>query len=250
MSNKRLKYSLFALCLFLLFGCPAQEQEQTVKDNPTAEKTERSEQREQNAQEDASDDSVHLPLAIDKEWAAEMEKRGQELLNIRFLENPDTSVIGICIDNSQSTVDVLGADIKLGGDGRFKFLTKDKSKYLILNVHPGAYINQVSIFEVGYTDPSSREHNILHEYPLQTNRLNTEKGIELGIGRTELIAKLGDSYEIVNSQDSELTISYKIEMPQKTANNFLERYNMPIYFANYQFVDDRLNWFEFGFEYP
>jgi len=65
-------------------------------------------------------------------------------------------------------MEILGSDIKMGGDGRFRFLTKDKSQYLNLTVHPASYLNQVSIFEVGYQKNSDDNYDKLFERNLQT----------------------------------------------------------------------------------
>jgi len=162
-----------------------------------------------------------------------------------FLQVPDSTVNGIIIVNAKSILSVLGKETLLNDEIKYRYLTKDKKEYLNLSIYPGSFNNQVSVFEVGYSKQILKEDNITESTIFQT-----EKGIKLGVSLQEITKRLGKCYKILNSTDSLLKIIYKIETPQKTKDDFLNRYNMPVYYAEYDFINNKLNRFEFGFEYP
>lgn len=181
----------------------------------------------------------------DKEERLEWEQKQKELLSKCFLENPDSSVIGISIRNANSIESVLGKETKLDGDRTYRNLNSDKSKYLNLTVYPGDYFNQVSVFEVGYSEQILKGDRFL-DY----DNFKTEKGIKLGLTKTEIIGVFGNCHKVKDSTDESVTLVYKIELPQDTKTNFLSNQNMPVYFAEYEFKKDTLIRYEFGFEYP
>ncbi len=196
-------------------------------------------------QSEITNERLELIPEPDKEERLKWEKKNKELLESCFLQNPDSSVAGICIDNTKSTLKVLGKDTKLGGDWTYRNLNKDKSQFLNLTIYPGSYYNQVSLFEVGYTNEILKGDRFLENV-----EFSTEKGIKLGMTNFELIEIFGECYKVnIKTKDS-LKISYRIELPQDTKNEYLSKHNMPIYYADYDFVRNKLNRFEFGFEYP
>ena len=166
------------------------------------------------------------------------------IINYCGLKNPDTSVAGIKLRNEKSTVLILGKHTKLEGDSTHRFYSKNKEEVLSMTVHPGDYYSQVSIFEVSYSGkykPKYRQTKI--------DSFETEKGIHLGILKEEVVNKLGKCYSSSLKKDAEI-ITYRLENPQDSKTKLLERYNMPIYYAIYNFKKEKLVKFEFGFEYP
>lgn len=93
----------------------------------------------------------------------QLENKEEELSNNCFFRQPDTSVIGICIWNPRSTENVLGEDITMSGDGTYGFISKDGLQYINLTVHPASYLNQISIFEVGYVQDNGSEVDFKHK---------------------------------------------------------------------------------------
>lgn len=65
-----------------------------------------------------------------------------------------------------------------------------------------------------------------------------------------MISKLGGCYKLLDSTEHNLSIEYRMDMEQGPKSEFLYRYNMPIYFAQYDFKNNKLQKFIFGFEYP
>ncbi len=158
--------------------------------------------------------------------------------------NPDTSLSGIKIRDPNSTIFVLGPQIKLGGDSTHNFYSKKKDQVLRLTIHPGDYFNQVSIFQIRYTGKNKQT------YPKSNlENFKTEKGICLGVSKEYVLSKLGKCYKKSQQGNSEM-ISYRLESPKDSKTKLLERHNMPIYFAVYYFKNNKLAAFDFGFEYP
>lgn len=159
--------------------------------------------------------------------------------------DPDTSVAGIKISNIESTLTILGQQTKLEGDSTHVFYSSDKKQKLGLTVHPGDYYNQVSIFNISYADDSKQNFR-----QINTKEFETEKGIKLGISKREIIEKLGTCFEVKDSTDKRIVLNYRLELPKDSKTKLLRSNNMPIYYATYRLINDKLENIEFGFEYP
>lgn len=188
---------------------------------------------------------LELVLKPNKELRKEYEKQ-QELDKSKcdFI-NPDTSVVGINIRNVESTLNILGKHTKLGGDSTYVFYSRDKKQKLGLTVHPGDYYNQVSIFNISYSNNS--KESLRH---LKSKEFETEKGIKLGINKKEIIEKLGTCYIVTDSTKNNIVLNYRIESSNDSMTKLLKNNNMPIYYATYKLINDKLVKIEFGFEYP
>jgi hypothetical protein len=159
--------------------------------------------------------------------------------------NPDTSLSGIKLRDIASTFSVLGKTTVLKGDTTYSFYSHLQNETLNLTVHPGDYFNQVSIFNVKYSDKAD------HGYKeLRNEYFETEKHIRLGISKQVLVKKLGRCYIAKDSTKGYMELYYRIELPHDSRTKLLSRQNMPIYYATYKFRNDKLDEFEFGFEYP
>lgn len=162
-----------------------------------------------------------------------------------FFISPDTSVSGIIIGNAESSTKVIGSNSKLDSLEQYNFYTKHDRETLTLIQHSGDVKNQISIFKVSYSDKSDYGYK-----QLSVDTLVTETGIKLGLTKQQVIDKLGRCYAIIDSSKNNIVIYYSIELPNDTNTKLLKRHNMPIYFAIYKFINDKLGQFEFGFEYP
>lgn len=163
-----------------------------------------------------------------------------------YIANPDTSVVGIKIRNIESVLNVLGRKIELSGDSTHLFYSSDQKQRLCLRVHAGDFKNQVSIFSVTYSNhPKGNVRKIYSEV------FETEKGIKLGLSEKQIVQKLGNSYSLESkANNGNRTIYYTIEYPNDSKTKILKTNNMPAYYAKYTFKDDKLIFYEFGFEYP
>lgn len=161
------------------------------------------------------------------------------------LYEPDTSLNGIALRNPASTDIVIGSDNKISNGEQYHFYSKLDRETLSLTQHPGDGNNQISVFSVSFSDKAD------HGYKqLNIDKFQTEKGINLGMEKEEVIKRLGECFAIVDSSGDFIELYYRIENPKDSRTRILERHNMPIYYATYSFWKNELRYFEFGFEYP
>lgn len=164
--------------------------------------------------------------------------------NCDFFE-PDTSLDGIELRNSNSADKVIGTDNKTDEKEQYHFYSLMDAETLTLTQHPGDGKNQISVFSVSYSDKAD------HGYKqLKVETFQTEKGIKLGLTKQQVIDKLGNCYALVDSTKDCIEIYYRIENPKDSKTKILESNNMPVYYATYIFCKDKLRYYEFGFEYP
>jgi len=75
----------------------------------------------------------------------------------------------------------------------------------------------------------------------------TGKNISLGLSREKVVSILGDGFQ-EKSKENLIILKYVID--NFNSSPFLKFYNMPIYYGEYQFKNNMLTKFSFGFEYP
>ncbi len=160
-----------------------------------------------------------------------------------IFNNPDTSLSNIKLRDVKSATTVLKVK-RLNGDTTYNFHSKDRKEVLSVTVHPGDYYSQISIFRIRYV--GNLKIKAAHT---SIDHFATEKDIQLGLTKNQVVSKLGNCYKTSVSKNSTV-ISYRLELPQDSKTKLLERQNMPIYYATYKFKNDKLVEFEFGFEYP
>jgi hypothetical protein len=160
------------------------------------------------------------------------------------IDDPDTSINGMSLRNSQSVFSVLKST-PLKGDTDNVYYTKDKTQQLCLVVHPGDLPNQVSLFHVCYVRDIDPKVSVL-----AIDKITTNNGVKLGITSKALKQVLGKCY--IETFDSEVqsTVIYLVKHPNDTKDHLLSRNNMPEYYGTYTFEKDKLVKFEFGFTYP
>ncbi|MBK7811589.1 MAG: hypothetical protein IPI50_10160 [Saprospiraceae bacterium] len=177
---------------------------------------------------------------------SEFEKEGNNIgqRDCIFLD-PDTSIAGIKIRDAKSVLNVLGHKTNLVLDSTQIFYSNDKKQILTMTIHPGESTNQVSVFSILYATNFKEKFRLI-----ETPEFITEKGIKLGISKSEIIDRLGTCYLAKDSSSNSILLEYKLELPNDIKTGFLARNQMPIYFANYRLTNGYLEGFEFGFENP
>lgn len=159
---------------------------------------------------------------------------------------PDTSVFNIILLDSQSAVRQVGESYVLIDDHkdmlRKHFCSQDKTQTLTLFFHYGGGKNEVAEFQVKQYELSDSATT------LKTNSFLTNSGIKLGISRQQVTSILGNCFKTVSKNAITETIKYQIDDFNHSA--FLSRYNYPSYYAEYEFKENKLVRFRFGFEYP
>ena len=164
--------------------------------------------------------------------------------NETYKENivPDISVNDIKL--SDTTAVVLGySDLKYNIiEGKEElpyaiFTNKNKTEILKLYLFYGTKRNEFYQAEISPYDKKTVPN------PTKYKNFSTESGIKLGISKKDLIKIKGNNFVETNH-----VLRYEISDYEKS--RFLEKYNLPIYFAEYTFDQDKLSKIYFGFEYP
>jgi len=162
-----------------------------------------------------------------------------------IFSEPDTSLCGIILRNSESATKIIGSGNVIDKLGYYRFYSKLERETLTLTQHPGDGKNQISIFKIEYSNKLSYDFK-----QLNIDNFKTEKGIKLGLTKKQIIEKLGNCYAPIDSTKGYIELYYVIEQPKDSKSKILENNNVPKYFASYKLWNDRLEKFEFGFEYP
>ena len=117
------------------------------------------------------------------------------------------------------------------------FTNENKTEILKLYLFYGAKRNEFYQVEISPYDKKTISN------PTKYKNFSTESGIKLGISKKDLIKIKGNNFIETNH-----VLRYEISDYEKS--HFLEKYNLPIYFAEYTFDQDKLSKIYFGFEYP
>jgi len=163
---------------------------------------------------------------------------------------PDTSVNSFKLSSNTGLFDSQEQflDSINGGNGPFWYyliLTSNKNQILRMSFYPGGNYDNFSYFEVFYVSPT--DYKNLKYTIIKSNDLKTESGVHLGMSRQELIEIKGESFNKSESTDN--LIVYEFEEGSEL-DDFLSKYNEIGYKAKYNFKNDKLVRYEFGFELP
>ena len=117
------------------------------------------------------------------------------------------------------------------------FTNENKTEILKLYLFYGTKKNEFYQAEISPYDKK------IVPNPTKYANFSTESGIKLGISKKDLIKIKGNNFVETNH-----VLRYEISEYEKS--HFLEKYNLPIYFAEYTFDQDKLSKIYFGFKYP
>ena len=117
------------------------------------------------------------------------------------------------------------------------FTNENKTEILKLYLFYGTKINEFYQVEISPYDKKTIPN------PTKYKNFSMESGIKLGISKKYLIKIKGNSFVETNH-----VLRYEISDYEKS--HFLGKYNLPIYFAEYTFDQDKLSKIYFGFKYP
>lgn len=116
------------------------------------------------------------------------------------------------------------------------FTNENKTEILKLYLFYGTKRNEFYQVEISPYDKKTVPN------PTKYKNFSTESGVKLGISKKDLIKIKGNNFVETNN-----ILWYEISDYEKS--HFLEKYNLPIYFAEYTFDQDKLRKIYFGFEY-
>jgi hypothetical protein len=163
-------------------------------------------------------------------------------------KSADISVGGIFLFDSESVKTVLGEDIDLimpiDDFAQIKLVNGNNTELLVLIFHPGSILGNFAEAIVRRSVENKDDQII--QMP-SSSHFVTGKNIRLGIPSEELISILGKPERSVE-ENGRIKAYYEIAGCDQS--EFLKHYNMPQYRGEYNFVDDSLVEFKFGFPYP
>ena len=165
--------------------------------------------------------------------------------DVKFI--PDSSINGISLHSDSLVISLLGDDyeksINSNADIPYLLVFNTKTNQLLtLYQHPGGVKGEFAELEVS----GFKEYDKRHAIQISDKEFVTESGIRLNMTVGDLKSIKGEPDTIIVKETT--TLVYKLDKIDKSS--FLERHNMPIYFADYEFKDGYLIRFKFGFEYP
>jgi hypothetical protein len=158
--------------------------------------------------------------------------------------DPEVSVNGVFLDDDVSVLRSFGdVNGRLNHDETlpsWAVLNNDRTQELTLIFFPGHVKNRFHQFQIAYAGRDSKLTSC------KVQDFITNSGIKLGMTKDDVIGKKGSSFQ---GTDQDTYITYIIDNIQNS--DFLKQYNMPYYFARYEFDEfNRLTKIVFGFEYP
>jgi hypothetical protein len=160
----------------------------------------------------------------------------------------DISVNDIYIRDPESSTSVLGHNINLI-ESEVEFphinvLNRNKIEVLVLIFHYGDFRYSFSEFKVLPVSPDFNEE-AFHFKNIES--FKTGKNISLGLTKEIVVSILGQGYQENVYGDGEI-LEYTID--NFKSSPFLKYYNMPSYYGEYFFENNKLVKFYFGFKYP
>ena len=162
-----------------------------------------------------------------------------------LIYNPVTTINSIYLENVSSIENnILFNGLKFNEFiPEIRLLTNNKKQALVISIHPGSILKEFAQFRVFYTKNDTKPTDLVSK----KNVFITESGIMLGISLDKLLNIKGKP-TIRNEKKGLSILCYRIDSIK--SSNFLKRYNMPEYVAEYVFKDNHLVTFKFGFTYP
>ena len=160
---------------------------------------------------------------------------------------PDISIGKISLLNPRNVNEFLGEDVmnRLQDDGipHASVLSSDLKQRLTFYFHHGNPAKEFSEFQVNYVgaDELKGEEKITDD-----KEFITESGIKPGITIEKIKSIKGEPTSVIEGKTT--VLQYKID--DYNGSEFLKKYNMPAYYAYYEFQNGYLITFRFGFVYP
>lgn len=190
-------------------------------------------------------------------------------LKSRF--RPDTTIGQISLLNAKNAEAYLGKHVmdSLTDDKlpNASVISSDSTQRLTFYFHPGNAAKEFSAFQISYVDQIRSNEKVTKDKVFKT-----ESGIKPGLTMDELRSIKGKPDSVSLSMTISMTITKHFSMSTKSEADtskpdttettvwhykiddfknaeFLKRYNIPAYYADYKFKNGYLAEFRFGFAY-
>lgn len=176
--------------------------------------------------------------------------QGSRFVHAACLPNlPDVAVFGVELGDPLSTVLQLGSGYELieteDGLPYAVFTNTTETEVLKLYRHYGdttGTFQEAEVLAIGDLD-GDEEATVL-----DTPHFRTGRGIRLGMSSKEVDDRFGAcARSVVGAGPREVT---RYEITDIATSDLLKAHNMPLYYAEYTFEQDKLVRFAFGFSYP
>lgn len=163
------------------------------------------------------------------------------------MKSPDLSISGIELTNADSAIKVVGSSPSLVETEddlpHARFVSTNGAQEMVLFAHYGAVTDEYAEVEVREAGP---EALALKDLPIEG--FKTGRGVELGMNSAEILALFGSCLKTRQKSGAELFLEYEIDKADRDAE--LKSFGYPIYYAEYEFKNDKLIRYRFGFAYP
>ncbi|RLD64992.1 MAG: hypothetical protein DRI84_07730 [Bacteroidetes bacterium] len=165
---------------------------------------------------------------------------------------PDTSVYMFILENQKSIIEILSDTIDINEEDELtpfpNIVLLSKSQYVELKLlfYPG---NTKGAFSKFILKKVNHPNSKAIETGIDDKQFKLSHGAYIGMRESEFLGKYGLSEENIVRSDSIVKV-FGFSIIDFENNNFLMRYNMPIYKAEYVFLEEELIEVNFGFEYP
>jgi hypothetical protein len=161
------------------------------------------------------------------------------------IENPDTSIHNVILCDINSSLSVLGNHWELIEDNidmpHQNFSNAHGTQFLRCFFHYGDGRYAYSEFEVSYLCNEPKMEALSDAEFISGNN------IRLGMPRDSVVAAIGNCY-LSDTVNHNPVLRYIAD--DFLHNAFLQHWNYPKYYAHYEFKEEKLIRFRFGFEYP
>lgn len=163
--------------------------------------------------------------------------------------NPDIAIFGVELGDPLSAALQLGSGYELAEDEsglpQAVFTNTTETEVLKLYKHHGDKSGSFREAEVLATGDLEAD---VDATVLDTPQFRSGRGIKLGLSRQEVLDRFGACAPTGSTEGGADVIRY--EITDIAASDLLRAQNMPLYYAEYAFEQDKLVRFVFGFSYP
>ena len=163
--------------------------------------------------------------------------------------NPDIAIYGVELGDPLSAALQLGTNYALVEDDsglpHAVFTNTAETEVLKLYMHHGDKSGSFREAEVLATGDLDAD---VDATVLDTPHFRTGRAIKLGLSRQEVLERFGACAATGNTESGADVIRY--EITDIATSDLLKAQNMPLYYAEYAFEQDKLVRFVFGFSYP
>jgi len=153
--------------------------------------------------------------------------------SVRQKLKADTSKINLLFASRDSTIPEI------------ELVNANGTQTLTMVFYPGSSTYEFSVFKIRYSDHAVDDRWMIR---LSDKELKTEKGINLGTSRNDVVKKMGKPTLVLVGDGANIeTIVYRTTDKN---SNILKRYKQVVYYDNYKLKDGKVTEIEFGFVYP